>query len=231
METRFPQGFPCPQSLTQTCFFRIFSDGWRTHHATLFFPVHRWDEAAKPDEHWVQNVVTAVLSEELADPRALSPKQEVVLHYDNTFRVKVELVADGYGIASERFYLNQAVKAATLVKAVVQSFAGCLKEVHGVLCERMNNAPVQDVVLHEDLPEVTKFEYQVQWSDLVQRNGLDKLLGLFDVPDPLAKSQAVEGRNKTVTVSFEGDGHITGDGLSQVIASGFRRVKLLKLLM
>lgn len=101
----------------------------------------------------------------------------------------------------------------------------------------MNNAPVQDdVVLHEDLPEVTKFEYQVQWSDLVQRNGLDKLLGVFDVPDPLAKSQAVEGRNRTVTASFEGDGtlitqqdlslqgHITGDGLSQVIASGFRRV-------
>ena len=80
----------------------------------------------------------------------------VALAADDVFRVKVELVAAGYLLASEEFYLHKKVRA----KSVRSCFGKCLTEVEGQLFERLNNAVVpEDTKLYETLPDVTKYEF------------------------------------------------------------------------
>ena len=100
------------------------------------------------------------------------------------FRVKVELMASGQRIAAERFTLHHKATARRLVEVVKSSFANLLVDVDGVLFENLHHAMVDlNVILHEELAEVTRFEYQVDWNALVRKNGLDALEKAFDLPD------------------------------------------------
>lgn len=169
-------------------------------------PDHQWGDAV-PQESGANEVVTTILSDDIRDllkqpSGSSSGSSSVALPADDVFRVKVELVAAGYLISSEKFYLQKKVRAKTLMETIRTSFGKCLMEVEGHLFERLNNAVVSDdVILFEALPDVTKYEFQVNWSDLVPKNGREKLTGMFDVPAPLIRTQPGSQENGTVRIT------------------------------
>ncbi len=131
-----------------------------------------------------EELIRSCLSESVLN--SVQNVSDIVVPSDCLFRVKVELIASGKKIASERFTLHRKSTAKRLVEAVQSSFSGLLSGLDGVLFENLHRAAVDlNTVLCEELAEVTKFEFQVDWDLLIRRNGLDALEKAFDLPENL----------------------------------------------
>ena len=152
-------------------------------------PVHQWQDDVVPHEQWADDVVTAVLSQDFCGDSTGAP---MALPAEDVRKIKVELLADGNKISFERFVLQRKACAKHLMQAIELGFSGCLVGVHGTLFERLHNREVPlDVVLATDLSEVTLFELHVSWKVLLDKNGLEKLVSSFDVPEDLARISEV----------------------------------------
>ena len=135
-------------------------------------------------QHRAEELIRTCLSESVLN--SVQRVSDFVVPSDCLFRVKVELIASGQKIASERFTLHRKSTARRLVEAVRSSFSGLLLDLEGVLFENLHRAVVDlNAVLYEELAEVTRFEFQVDWDLLVRRNGLDALEKAFDLPENL----------------------------------------------
>ena len=131
-----------------------------------------------------EELVRSCLSESVLN--SVRNVSDFVVPSDCLFRVKVELIASGQKIASERFTLHRKSTARRLVEAVKSSFSGFLSDLDGVLFENLHRAAVDlNTILHEELAEVTRLEFQVDWDMLVRRNGLEALDKAFDLPENL----------------------------------------------
>ena len=153
-------------------------------------PDHAWVQEPVTNARWADDLVRTTFSEDVLDAvRSGVPDNEIVLPSQCLFKIKVEIVADGQRIAFEKFTLHKKTKALNLVKVIKSSFSGMLEKLRGVLFENFNKAEIApEVVLYDALPEVTKFEYRVDWNELVNLHGLEVLSKAFDLPESLASN-------------------------------------------
>ena len=158
-------------------------------------PVHGWDEDAPTHARWEEDFVRSLLSDAVCDGvRRAGEGRGLVLDSHQSYRVKVELIADGQKISVEKFYLHKKTTKEDFVTVLKRSFANCLVGIPGVLFERLNDKEVGDgITLFETLPEVTKFEYRVVWEDLVRQHGRTRLAKVFEVPGTLLSALPKDG--------------------------------------
>ena len=150
---------------------------WHTDPSSVGVPL---------EQHKAEELIRSCLSESVLNSAQRLSGLVVPSNSNCLYRVKVELIARGQKIAAERFTLHHKATARRLVEAVKSSFAGLLVDSDGVLFENLHRTVVDlDVILHEELADVTKFEFQVDWDTLVRKNGLDALDKAFDLPDTM----------------------------------------------
>ena len=151
-------------------------------------PGHLWAESPVPSTRWADELVQATFSDDvLSAVRCSPPESGLVLPSHCLVKIKVEVIAEGQRIAMEKYTLHKKASAGSLIGVIKSSFSGLFDGVHGVLFENLNAAEVSpEVVLHETLPEVTKFEYKVDWNELVNKHGLEMLSKTLDLPESLA---------------------------------------------
>ena len=150
-------------------------------------PGHLWAESPVPDTRWADELVQVTFSDDVLSAVRCTPQESnLVLPSHCLVKIKVEVVADGQRIAMEKYTLHKKASAASLIGVIKSSFSGLFDGVHGVLFENFNVAEVgPEVVLHEALPEVTKFEYKVDWNELVKKHGMELLSKTLDLPESL----------------------------------------------
>ena len=149
--------------------------GWHSDSSSVGVPF---------EQHKAEELIRSCFSEAVLN--SAQRLSGLVVPSNCLFRVKVELVASGHKIAAERFTLHHKATARRLVEVVKSSFAGLLLDSDGVLFENLHRTVVDlNAILHEELADVTRFEFQVDWDTLVRKNGLDALDRAFDLPDTM----------------------------------------------
>lgn len=148
-----------------------------------------WSDDVHPTAEWAQEMIQTFVSKEVFEiaKGGSSSTTPMAIPAEEIRKMKVELFAEGKKLSFERFYVHRKACGAHLLQAIEKGFSGCLLGVHGTLFERQHNRDVKpDVVLSEGLPDVTLFEYQVSWKSLVGKNGIARLVSVFDVPEELS---------------------------------------------